>query len=306
MLIKHRHHYVWQKYLRPWETDNELWCLRNRKIFKTGSIVVGVERDFYETHQLSDVDIEFLKRVIGRESNKEFQTLLNRWIDFFTLPQRSEAKLKASGRLNPETAKKLSARKIQMEEDLHERIEKLGANGLASLVNRDTQFLCNSEKKYDFIYYLCTQYLRTKKIETRFVAASENSPFTNGVSSTSVINAFRHIMSMRMALDLTTPALEYTVQLVINATDQDFITSDQPVINLNCPFPDDNRMPTRTHFYYPVSPNTAIYVLNDENRMNATCTITNKDIVMQHNQSIIDASHEQIYAAKKCDLDGIQ
>ena len=303
MNIKRRHHYVWQNYLHAWERGDKLWCLRDKKIFNTGTIALGVERDFYETHNLSEIDIEFLRRVISREPDPELQELLTNWIEFFTLPQRSEKKLTESGRMNSDLAHKLFARRIQLEEDLHERIEKLGAKGLESLIKGDTDFLYASESRFDFVYYLCNQYLRTKKIENRFLTESEYSPFTAGVNPRAVINAFRHIMSMRMALDLTSPKLEYMVQLVVNETEYNFVTSDQPVINLNCPFPVDNRLPSRNQFYYPVSPRIAIYILNDENRMDKRYSITDSETVIQHNQLIFSASHTQVYAANKSDLD---
>ena len=58
---KRKQHYVFQAYLRAWATDEQIWCIRNEGTpFKTNTINVTQERDFYRIKPLNDDEIKFL------------------------------------------------------------------------------------------------------------------------------------------------------------------------------------------------------------------------------------------------------
>jgi hypothetical protein len=62
---KPRQHYVWQEYLRSWAVNGKVHCLREGRVFATGTAVLGVETDFYKVHAITDQDLALLRLVAG-------------------------------------------------------------------------------------------------------------------------------------------------------------------------------------------------------------------------------------------------
>lgn len=58
--LKYKQHYVFQRYLSAWTTNNQLWCNRNGKKFSTGTINVAQQRDFYRIMDLNEDEKKFL------------------------------------------------------------------------------------------------------------------------------------------------------------------------------------------------------------------------------------------------------
>lgn len=61
---KRKQHYIWRYYLNAWATDEQIFCLRENKIFKTNLMNIGNIRDFYRLKELSNQDIEILNLLI--------------------------------------------------------------------------------------------------------------------------------------------------------------------------------------------------------------------------------------------------
>lgn len=80
---KRRHHYVWKKYLEPWTTDGQIWCLTNGEIFRTNPKNVGQARDFYKLKELSDEDIAFIFKLATAPGPPLLEELNGDWIKSF-------------------------------------------------------------------------------------------------------------------------------------------------------------------------------------------------------------------------------
>lgn len=66
---KRRQHYVFQSYLNAWTNEEQLWCMRNKKNkFKTGTINVAQERDFYRIKPLNADEKKFCNLFLKRMS----------------------------------------------------------------------------------------------------------------------------------------------------------------------------------------------------------------------------------------------
>ena len=61
---KRRHHFVWQYYLDPWASEGRIACLQNGDVFRTNTVNVGVERDFYRLRQFTDFEVAFLRKFV--------------------------------------------------------------------------------------------------------------------------------------------------------------------------------------------------------------------------------------------------
>jgi len=62
---KRKHHYVWEHYLKAWETGGKVWCARGEKIFPSSTENIAHSRDFYRLKELSDSDVDLVKRLIA-------------------------------------------------------------------------------------------------------------------------------------------------------------------------------------------------------------------------------------------------
>ncbi len=80
---KRHHHYVWKKYLEPWTTNRQIWCLTNGGIFRTNPKNIGQARDFYKLKELSDEDIAFIFKLAIAPGPPLLQELKNNWIKSF-------------------------------------------------------------------------------------------------------------------------------------------------------------------------------------------------------------------------------
>jgi len=58
---KIKQHYVWKYYLKPWTINDQIICQREGKIFKTALENVAQKRNFYQIHEPSKDEIEYLR-----------------------------------------------------------------------------------------------------------------------------------------------------------------------------------------------------------------------------------------------------
>nr|WP_254306755.1 DUF4238 domain-containing protein [Clostridium sp. 001] len=197
------------------------------------------------------------------------------------------------------------------EEDYHSGIE-----GQAIRINllqeRNTSFYYDDNKKatnkgyyddeqFEFILFICIQYFRTKAIKERWISNFEpclNLPYWNSLNipreNIHLENLAHHFLGdiqNRIANSLRKKSAH--LALLINETNISFITSDQPVINLCANYKQLSEETKKLVFYYPISPNIAI-TLNDENLQDKIKL--NIEKVDEYNNAIINASYEYIIA----------
>ena len=47
-------HYVWRYYLRQWANNDQIYCLRNSKVFPVNIMKIAQERLFYQFYECTD------------------------------------------------------------------------------------------------------------------------------------------------------------------------------------------------------------------------------------------------------------
>lgn len=80
-----------------------------------------------------------------------------------------------------------------------------------------------------------------------------------------------------------------------------FLTSDQPVINLESK--NDGSMPDEFVLYYPLSPTIAITV-NDDNTENVI-VINDNNIIRQYNEKLVKEAHVFVISDNEEQLRGL-
>lgn len=319
---KRRQHYVFQAYLNAWTNDKKIWCIRERKkIFTAVTINVAQERDFYRIRPLNKDEKKFYELIVTRGMGDEAKKALLDHIDTYLTPiewqknikelrRYSESKFKSYGKIPDEINQLLLEAEKQVdisinniEENYYSDIESESIEWINSLKEKNTDFY-HGEKRFDFLYFLCVQYFRTKAIRERWISNFEpslndprwetlNIPREN-IHLENLVHPFFWYTQNTVAFNLEKRNAHLT--LLINETEIPFITSDQPVINLCGDYQKLNKETKELIFYYPISPNIAITI--NDNNLEDTINI-GIDKVIEYNNSIAKSSYELIFANSK-------
>jgi hypothetical protein len=301
---KRRHHYVWRGYLRAWAIDEKIYCLCNNKIINPNLMGVAVQKDFYKLNELSNDDIEFIRNHIIKISPKESRRCHENLLNAFTYVHQSLKKypeIKSSK--NPEVREAIDLYLHNQEEDLHTGIESIGEKYLECLRNKDVAFFETDKGFRDFIYYLCIQYMRTKKIRESNIKKFRSTPHQNAMNKS--WNIISHILATNMGGSFYIDRKNFKLMMIENNTKNDFITGDQPVINIFSLSTIKDEPVENIAFYYPISPKLAVFVIEKNRFEGMTILSVTEQEVDSYNEAIIQCSFEQVFSLKRGTLEQI-
>lgn len=326
--IKHRQHYVFQAYLNRWVTNNQIWCCRNGKsCFSTNTVNIAQQRDFYRIKEINEDEEKFILLFLHKQP-KENVEIMRRQMEIYkkpltwqkgiagfisvikskiykekTIPKELEEAFEQSKKLAEEAVN-------DMVEDIYSEDEGQLIKMLDLLIQEDLTFYYTpyhtSEMVFDdskraFLYYLCSQHYRTKAALNRLVEGLNNILNSDlceklGINKDNIRpehiahHIFWYIEGM-LADVLYNKNAHLT--LLYNHTETPFVTSDQPIINVLADYQDINDEVEDIIFYYPISPEIAITV-NDNNTEDKK-QLTEAE-VEKYNKMLIDASYEFVFA----------
>lgn len=319
---KRKQHYVFQAYLNAWTNDEKIWCIRERKnIFNTRTINVAQERDFYRIKPLNEDERKFFELVVTRRMSEVVKKALLEHIDTYLIPIKQQDSVKKLEKVLEvkfggydkipyeikqsllEVKKQVDISINNLEENYHSDIESESMEWINSLKEKNTNFYYG-DKRYDFLYFLCVQYFRTRAVKERWISNFEpclndsrwkslNIPKEN-INLDNLAHPFFWYVQNSVAYELDKRNAHLT--LLINETEMPFITSDQPVVNLCADYQQLDKETTELMFYYPISPNIAI-IINDKNEEDEIKIDLEK--VNEYNNAIIDASYQYIFSNRK-------
>ena len=197
------------------------------------------------------------------------------------------------------------------EEDYHSDIECEGINWINLLKEKNTSFYydknnetinkeCDNEQ-FNFIFFICTQYFRTKAIKERWISSFKPCLNNPNLGSMNIKGENIHLENLahhffwyiQNSCVYNLKKKNAHLTLLINETDIPFITSDQPVINICANYQQLSEETKELILYYPISPNIAI-TINDENLEDEIKL--NVEKVDEYNNAIINASYQYIFA----------
>ena len=298
--IKHRHHYVWKHYLNAWtDTKNKIWLYQKGNYLNTTTNNVALVNDFYAIRELSQADINFIILTEIDGTNKDLRQLQFEWLSFFTFPQSRKNLYEEIGTKDLQSS--ASFLKIHKEmifnsmENIHDKIESFSTPILDALLKGNTDFLQTEDTCWLFFVYMCMQYLRTNRMEQEILHKSRQLQ-TFGADISKCWPVMRNIYATNIAYTLFNKRASLAITILNNNTQTEFITSDQPVINIFSVLLNGARS-LKEHeleLYYPVSPKRAIIISKTSEKI-ASKNVTDQDAFL-YNKLIAKASHEQIYA----------
>ncbi len=185
------------------------------------------------------------------------------------------------------------------EEDFHGQIESSAIKYLESILSSNIEFFSTDEGYMEFVYFLCVQYTRTKKIKTRVLSIVKPPP---NIDFEKIWNILSHIFATNMGASLYVDRHAYQLVLLDNQSSIQFITGDQPVVNTYAS--GDPKIPTQQlEFYYPVSPSAAVLLTKKEKYGGDNKHLISAVEVSTYNEFIERNKYEQIYAASKSALE---
>lgn len=273
--LKKQQHYIWKYYLKPWTTDNKIWCKRNNsQIFRSNPLNIGKKKFFYSSIKLTTSDKTFIDYYIKKRSHSQQETLKAMY-DIYLHSISSDNYQNKCGI-----------------EDFHTHLEKDFEPILNQVYNNDFSFIKKSQSKMIFYGFIGHQYTKTKKIQD-IISKSELEKYDLG--STAMSKVLPLLIGEDIALIL---GHQNNFQVLINKTEKKFITADQPIVQIDSNFRINN-CDNSMELYYPISPEIALYFNTKEAEQRV---ITEEKEITHFNNLIINNSTEQIYALNQNDL----
>ena len=298
MKEKTNQHYVWQKYLEPWTTNGQIWCLRENKIFLTATRNIASQRYFYDLSYINPDDINLIRRILVEPASESLKPLCDTWLKQIEKVNAVVADLTAKN-LCKYSDFEMIYRNVY--EELHGIVESRGLDGLMLLRANKPNFLLDintdNDIRMNFLFYLAVQYLRTKNMKANVKKNFlDNNPFSN---IDSCINLMVPILATNFAYCLSNALIDKTIyyHMLINNTTIPFITGDQPVINIKANV-DSTQLTESLELYYPLSPVSALLISAEK----SASTSINVDEAKYYNNTMQSQAFELILANNRTSL----
>ncbi|WP_225351827.1 DUF4238 domain-containing protein [Arcobacter porcinus] len=285
-------------YLKAWADSKEQITTYRKfmKVFKSNLMGVAQERYFYELQNLTSKESNFVKSVIDKSPIEKLRKINTNWLEYYILIFTIEDKIKDFDIINNKTIEeKINIFKKNFEENYHSDIESIGLKYLDFIRAKNINFYYdeNSNDRMRFLYYICVQYFRTNNIKQRVINAFKDDQ----INMNKIYPVMANILATNTAYYLHLNKAMNLV-LLINNTNLEFITGDQPVLNTYGVYKNDELNSNELEFYYPISPQLAILV-SDKSIEDKIINISDENEVTKYNNFIVHSSYEQIFATNE-------
>jgi hypothetical protein len=296
---KHRQHHVWQHYLEPWTAGGKIFCLIDGKPCRPNTKNVAVERHFYKLQRLTEKDLICLKLFIIDTGPSHAKPLHREFLALLLGPRAFVEQYRHMLKNPEEMEAELEKQEINVLEDYHAGIENSFAKMLEAIKKGDISFYNNDAECILFARYMATQYMRTKGIKVRMIEMFQQKM---GVDISRIWDIASLMQAVNIGCSLFLGRKRQQLVLVRNNTDVEFITGDQPVVNLHGGG-DGTKAPTNLCMYYPIGPRTAlIWGDVDEEVPYTTETLTLED-ASEFNRRMVADSHSQVFGHSAASLE---
>lgn len=301
-------HYVWANYLKNWSLNNsEVWYTTKKlKIAHDSIKAILKEKDFYKYQFITEQNLKIIL-LISKQSPEELQKLHKLYLEPFLQFQAIESMYIKSGKKDEKAQAYIEAFKSNTLEKLHTVHENSVSVILKSLQDHDLSILDNIQNMINFMSYWGHQIARTKPFKDKILAAQTNQELQK------IYKESWWFISYMLGMNLGKSFFETRKIdihcLLINETNEEFITSDHPIINIHESInKDDMAVPSEDEadFFYAISPKLG-YMINKSNRFKKGINYVSIDFVREVNtklafyadQYIIGTTEDQLKNYKK-------
>jgi hypothetical protein len=292
----HRQHHVWQHYLESWSIDDRVWVCREGHIFNTSTENVAVERHFYKVYRLADDEINLIRVILGDQRHPRAKEADNDlWFRLMAPVQIVDQNRERISNIE-EVDEHIDVHLTNTLEDYHSENEGRFVPILKLIRNGDLSFLRDQSADIQFFHFVGLQYMRTKGVRERSIQITQEE---NGLDISRIWPILSIFLGSDLGLNLYLDRTRRQITLVGNCTGVPYVTSDQPVINL------DEKPTERFALYYPITPKIALLLSEvDEEPAFSTHTLTAEQVV-RLNERMAVASHSQVVADREAALPSI-
>ncbi len=283
---KRKQHFVPRLYLNAWAVNNQVWCKQGGRVFLTALDNVANIRDFYRLKPISKKEYKLIEYFVGLmdESCREnFRELMDYMASIYNICENQRIRENRDAFTEEEDIHINNAF-----ENFYAHIEGMAVPCLKELRDGKADFYMVPEQSLKFLLFLSLQYNRTEKAKTNTLSAIQ-AHFHNVYNIISIAIAFR--LSYTMFTD------RWMITILKNNTDKEFITGDQPIINLIQPKSMEEEY-RGTIFYYPISPKYAILLSESYGIQILSVSVTSESVTY-YNNHIKSNSYRSVYSVNK-------
>lgn len=305
---KKTNHYVWVHYLKKWAVDElpknkrivNIWCrTQNNRSEVLNARAILSETYFYRIRSLKANHLELIRYYfqnsdIGLKKSILYFINFSRYLDYVE-------SLNLKEKLSDSSDKAISLAKSNSLEDIHTDREKRVIQILDALDNQDLTILEDQENILYFIDFFSHQMMRTKAMKNRVLAVFNEKDKKIERLLEECWWLFSNSVGNNIGESLYCERKKNNHCLLINDSDEPFITSDTPVINVSLALDIENPQPLlndECDLYYPISPRIA-YMISCSHRFPKGKLKVSSELVNELNKKMAENSDIHIISNKK-------
>ena len=284
MNITHKQHYVQQQYLSSWENEHQLWVYDKiyNKSEQKGKKAICYEIDYYKLQRLTDdekrIFYALYKNVHPQLKNRinELNALLDNEITIESADEKIAKNVMAFFQKKRQEIENLVF--AQFGESLVCDIEKgLSKDIWERLFAKDDTIIYDEQNRVNLYSYVIGQTWRVPSKRNKIEKALESlTKETNlDISVERMFPYFVYYQSMIESAYMSYYNTHKLVYLRTKNSDIEFLTSDNPVINL-CEDFDESGCPKRYEFYWALTPRLALLIT--ENMTEGTKLLSDEEV----------------------------
>ena len=265
-------HFVQQKYLSKWIAGKQLCAfdLCKKSIFPCSPNTILFKKDFYELFPLSDDECRIMHALYKNHPpiiRKRIEEILSLTTNEYYVESDNESIKKAVEEVFRNHYNEISKLVfIQGGEEITHSIEAgISKETWEKLYHCDESVLDDGQRRVDFYYYLIGQMWRVpkrKELLSTFLNKIDKESQAK-LSADRLFPYFVTIQPMIESIILAEKNQHHICYLnIANDNEIEFITSDNPVINI-CNELDNAGAPTSYELFWPLCPKLAMLVVTD-------------------------------------------
>ncbi|EPC3977030.1 DUF4238 domain-containing protein [Acinetobacter baumannii] len=293
---KKKHHYVWGNYLKSWALDGKKVWRRTESGKVDCYEISGIlhQKAFYKLTDL-DPDHILIVRILFSNSHPTIKKMIDQFINFSFKLQVIENTV-PNEILEEGENKYILIAKSNTLENIYTDIEGNSQEILYALKNQDLSILDNDKNMMNFIIFIAHQMTRTKSMKEHCIAyINKNNPKL-GSKMEECWWLIGYFLGHTFGGSIYESRKSDKHCLLINNTEEPFITSDNPVINIHSATEDNNFTPLaydEMDIYYPISPKIG-YMINNSNTFGEGKVEVTLEMVKKLNEKIAKNAYTHI------------
>lgn len=301
--LKRENHYVWANYLKNWSINNlDVWhTTKKLKIARNSVNMIAKEENLYKTQHISKQNLEVIL-YLSSQSPVELQKIHRAFLNDFLKIQNLEKLYKSSNKADEKIIAHFEAMKSNTLENMHTSIESDVNQILKELQNQNLKVLDESKNMIKFMNFFGHQIARTVPFRDKVLAAQKNERLHSIFKESWW--CISYIFGMNIGADFFKTRKIDKHCLLINDSNEDFITSDHPIINVHSKINETDLIAPSSEeadYFYAISPKLG-YMINKSDLFPNGINHVSIDFVKKMNRKLAFYADQYIIGTSETQL----